>query len=247
MNLSDLTVVLPTRNERANLPAFLASVPETISLLVVDSSTDGTADWLRQQRPRRTRVIVREVNVTQARQIGAEAAGSPWLLFTDADVMFAPDYFERLAAYAGADALYGPKLSADGRFARHYQVVTAGQRLMDRLGIPAVSGSNLLVPALAFWEVGGFDLELSCNEDSEFGWRLARRGHRLRFAPQLVVVARDHRRLQRGAARKLMHSLARCTLLYLGVLPPALRRSDWGYWSPAPEPPKDSYGVEPQL
>ncbi len=246
MNLSDLTLVLPTRNECANLPAFLASVPDALNLLVVDSSTDGTADELLRVRPARTRLIRRTVNVTQARQIGAEAAGSPWLLFTDADVTFAPDYFEKLAADRGAHALYGPKLSADGRFAGHYRLVTAGQQLADRLGLPAVSGSNLCVPTRAFWEVGGFDLELNCNEDSELGWRLARRGHPIRFRPDLRVYARDHRRLRRGATRKLVHSLARCALLYLNVLPPALRRSDWGYWAAAPENKQDTYGVESQ-
>ncbi|MGH8581125.1 MAG: glycosyltransferase, partial [Gammaproteobacteria bacterium] len=38
MNLSELTVIVPTRNEEKNIPRFLASVPEAVELIVVDAS-----------------------------------------------------------------------------------------------------------------------------------------------------------------------------------------------------------------
>jgi GT2 family glycosyltransferase len=169
--------------------------------------------------------------VTQARQWGAELAASAWLLFTDADVIFAPDYFERLPAYYSAyDALYGPKLSTD-EFVRYYRWFAQGQRLSQALGIPAASGSNLLVRRQVFEDVGGFDLELTCNEDSELPWRIKRRGYRVGFAPDLVVYARDHRRLHQGVARKTLHSVTRSLLLYLNLVPSRWRKHDWGYWS----------------
>jgi cellulose synthase/poly-beta-1,6-N-acetylglucosamine synthase-like glycosyltransferase len=102
---------------------------------------------------------------------------------------------------------------------------------LDRLRIPAASGSNLLVLAQAFAAIGGFDTELPCNEDSELVWRLARRGYSFKFEPELVVWATDHRRLRRGRALKAMHTLARCGLLYFDLLPKAWRSHDWGYWS----------------
>ena len=79
--------------------------------------------------------------------------------------------------------------------------------------------------------VGGFDLRLTCNEDSEIAWRLARRGFKVEFDPALVVFAHDHRRLQSGVLRKTLHSLTRCALIYLNLLPDRWRRSDWGYWA----------------
>jgi hypothetical protein len=45
------------------------------------------------------------------------------------------------------------------------------------------------------------------------------------------LVAVDHRHLHKGAARKTLHSLARCALLYLNVMPDRWQESDWGYWS----------------
>ncbi len=102
-------------------------------------------------------------------------------------------------------------------------------------GIPAASGSNLLLRRQVFTAVGGFDQTLTVNEDSEIAWRVKRRGYRVAFAPNLVVYARDQRRLARGHWRKTIHTLLRCTLLYTGLMPARWRSHDWGYWAPRAE------------
>ncbi len=226
----DVTVVLPTRNEAHNILAFLASLPPSVSLIVVDASDDQTPNVIRTTRPERTKVIRSTANIAVARNIGACAAKTPWLLFTDADITFAPDYFDRIQQYGAVAALYGPKLSQQA-FSAYYRWFSRGQRLLASLKIPAVSGSNFFVRRGAFLATGGFDAALSCNEDSEYGWRLARHNYTVKFAPDLVVYERDHRRLQRGVARKTLHSLVRCLLLYSGLMPARLRAGDWGYWS----------------
>lgn len=236
MDLTDVTLVVPTRNEAHNLPGFLASVPPAVMVILVDASEDATPSIARELRPINTVVLREPAPVTLARQLGAAAARTPWLLFSDADVVFAPDYFVRLTDLPAAAAHYGPKLSLDA-FAAYYAWFSRGQALAQRLGVPAVSGSNLLVTAEAFWESGGFDLELTCNEDSELGWRLRRRGWPVRFDPALRVYARDHRRLHRGVAAKTAHTLVRCALLYWNLLPRRWRRHDWGYWRPREERP----------
>lgn len=235
MTLSDVTIVVPTCNEAHNVGHFLASLPPALSLIVVDDSNDETPQLICAQRPRQTRVLSRRSNVTQARQIGAAAAKTTWLLFTDADVVFAPDYFAKVAAYLERpfDAVYGPKQSRDD-YAAYYRWFSRGQQAAHAPGIPAASGSNLLIRRAAFWRVGGFDLSLTCNEDSEIAWRLKRRGCRVAFAPDLVVYARDHRRLRQGVVRKSAHSLLRCALLFSGLMPRRWRSHDWGYWRRTP-------------
>jgi glycosyltransferase involved in cell wall biosynthesis len=240
MLYTDITVVVPTRNERHNIPAFLASLPRDISLVVVDASDDETPLLVHQLRPENT-VIVRDgAHIAAARQIGASYAKTPWLLFTDADVVFAEEYFAHAGAHIGAerlaDAVYGAK-RAQGRYAGYYRWFTWGQSLCDLAGVPAVSGSNLLVKRQVLHEIGGFDARLRCNEDSEIGFRLVQRGFRVCFAPDLIVYERDHRRLQRGALRKTVHSLMRCTLLYFHCMPDRWRGQDWGYWD-APKKPR---------
>jgi hypothetical protein len=89
----------------------------------------------------------------------------------------------------------------------------------------------MLVTSAAFAAVGGFDTSLSCNEDSELGWRIARAGFAWRHEPSLVVFATDHRRLRRERPlRKTLHTVLRCTSLYLNLIPRRWRSHDWGYW-----------------
>lgn len=226
----EVSVIVPTFNEAHNVPYFLRSLPANILLIVVDASNDETPAIIRHTRPFNTLVMRHPGHVTIARQIGAEAATTEWLLFTDAGVLFAPRYFVNLRAYLHGDAVYGSKQSLD-RFSSYYRWFERGQRWLHGLGIPAASGSNLLIRRRVFEAVGGFDLTLTVNEDSEIAWRIKQRGYQVKFAQNLVVYARDHRRLAYGRFRKTTHTLLRCALLYTGLMPTRWRSSDWGYWS----------------
>jgi GT2 family glycosyltransferase len=232
MELSDLTIIVPTKNEIHNVERFLAPLPPPVQLIVVDDSDDGTPKRIAALRPQQTTIIRTPGNIAWARHIGARAARTQWLLFTDADVAFSANYFDQLQNITGCDAVYGPKLS-QAEFANHYRLVSHSQALLERLGIAAVSGSNLVVKRPVWQAVGGFDTKLPCNEDSEFGWRLARSGYDIVFAPGLVVYAFDHRRLHKGPLRKVVHSLVRCTLMYTNLMPKQWRYRDWGYWRSA--------------
>ncbi len=228
MNLDDLTVIVPTRNEAQNVHGFLGSLAREVQLIVVDSSDDNTCEVIEAHRPDHTLILRHPVNVTHARQIGAEAAQTQWLLFTDSDVVFSPGYFERIGAYTGP-LTYGPKLSID-EYTSYYRWMSRMMDWSNRIGIPAASGSNLIIRRDAFIASGGFDLRLSCNEDSEIAWRVKRHGYQSVFAPDLIVYASDHRRLRQGVARKTFHSLIRCSLLFSNLMPERWRMSDWGYW-----------------
>lgn len=231
----DVTVIVPTKNEIDNIGRFLASIPDDIALVVVDSSDDGTPDLIAEMRPS-AQVIRARTNIPIARQIGSDAATTPWLLFADADVVFAPPYFSRLEELDVGDdtgGVIGTKSTFDG-FDRYHRWFVRGQRLLSRLGIPAASGSNMLVRAEALDDVGGFDPALSVNEDTELMFRIARSRYSVAFASDLTVLSFDHRRLEAGLARKIAHGAIRNTALYFGLFGDTVRRSDWGYWRQAP-------------
>ena len=80
-----------------------------------------------------------------------------------------------------------PQSFALGEFSAYYRLVALGQRWLGRIGIPAVTGSNLVVKRqVVCLDAGGFDTDLPCNEDSELGWRLASaHGYRITFAPDI--------------------------------------------------------------
>jgi cellulose synthase/poly-beta-1,6-N-acetylglucosamine synthase-like glycosyltransferase len=234
-----VTVIVPTRNEEANIVRFLESLPSATPLVVVDCSEDRTPSLIAAHRPHRTTVIRAQANIPEARQIGAEAATTPWLLFTDADVTFRADYFQRLGEVAvppEVGGMVGTKSTAGG-FDTYHRWFARGQRVLHWLGIPAASGSNMLLRRSALNRVGGFDLQLTVNEDTEVMFRVAKGGYVVSYRPELVVQSFDHRRLEAGLARKVVHGAIRNSALWLGVFGKRVRSGDWGYWdSPSPQP-----------
>lgn len=230
---ADLTVVVPTRNEARNIGRFLSSLPADLSVVVVDSSDDDTPDRVIRQRPRSTTVIRATVNIAAARQLGSQASTTRWVLFTDADVVFGADYFDRLArveldpAVAGIVGVKGTLNGYDG----YHRWFVRGQAALMALGIPAATGSNMLVRRDVLDRLGGFDPALSVNEDTELMFRVRRAGDLVVFRPDLAVLSFDHRRLDAGVFRKIAHGALRNTALYLGLFPARLRCSDGGYWA----------------
>jgi glycosyltransferase involved in cell wall biosynthesis len=233
--ISRISVIVPTRNERNNVPHFLPSLHAHVELVVVDGSSDGTDQMIRKIRPHNTVVLRSDARIAQARQIGAEAASGDWLVFTDADVRFEPGYFGTLAALDDVIAFYGPKY-ATAQFSGYNRIFNAGQRLIHRLGIPAASGSNMGIRRDVFLRVGGFRLDLPVNEDTELMMRVQRRGIAVTYVRGLAVRSLDDRRLHRGVTRKVLHGLARNALLWLNLyvpIPKRWLRHDWGYWREA--------------
>ena len=225
--------MVPSRNEASNISRFLRAVPAAVSVLLVDASVDDTCAVARRARRENLRIVRDGGRVAAARQLGADLSATDWILFSDADVEFSRDYLERLALLRPGErlgAVVGAKLSLD-RYAGYYRAFSAWLGLLCRLGLPAASGSNLLVRRSALLEIGGFDPDLSCNEDGDLVWRLRRSGYEVRYAAGLAVYEFDHRRLDAGLFRKTVHSLARGALLDLGLLTPARKRADWGYWA----------------
>jgi glycosyltransferase involved in cell wall biosynthesis len=232
MDLTDLTLIVPTKNEAHNIRRFLNTIPRQVPVLIVDASSDGTEAIIRRLGRKKVHLLRDGGNIATARQLGAEKARTEWLLFTDADMLFAEDYFECLAGLRPEPrwgGIAGAKLSQD-RHRAYFKLFSLGMRICCTLGLPAASGSNMLVRRRALLESGGFDLNLSCNEDSELMWRIHRHGYRVVYASGLKVFEFDHRRLDGGVARKTIHTLARCLLLFFDLMPAALRKHDWGYW-----------------
>jgi len=113
-----LTVVVPARNEEHTLEAATTTLlaqdlPGLRVALVDDRSDDGTAALVDALAERDPRIEAHHVATlpegwlgkTHAMSVGAAGATTDWLLFTDADVHFAPDALARAVAYAEAHSL----------------------------------------------------------------------------------------------------------------------------------------------
>ena len=204
MNRTDLTLIVPTKNEARNIERFLEPIPDDIQLIVVDAGADGTCDIIRRKRRSRTRIVRSGGNIAAARQLAAEEARTEWLLFSDADVFFAHDYFailNKIQPGARHGGIVGAK-SSQGRYRGYFSLFSRWLPLICALGIPAASGSNMLVRRHALMAVGGFDLRLSCNKDSELMWSIRRHGYKVDYEGALKVFEFDHRRPDKGVFSK---------------------------------------------
>ncbi len=107
-----VSVLVPARNEAASLEAAMQSLlaldyPALEIILIDDRSSDGTGvivDRLAQRDPRVVPLHVEALPAgwlgkVHALQRGLEVSRGDWLLFTDADVHFAPSVLKRALAY----------------------------------------------------------------------------------------------------------------------------------------------------
>jgi glycosyltransferase involved in cell wall biosynthesis len=241
MRLDSLTVVVPTKNEVENVGPFLASLDPRVRLVVVDASTDATRERVRALRPERTTVIHEEGPIPHARNVGAAAAETEWVLFTDADMSFGERYWaewEALDLGPRVGAVQGGKFSADDDYRTYYKLFTLGIQVLSWLTVPGGTGSNMVVRRRALLDLGGFDPKLTANEDIDVLWRVRRAGWRVPFAPGLKVFERDHRRLRQGRTKKTLHGWVRPLMLFTGLGAERVRASSWGYWDDADGPPE---------
>ncbi len=203
----DLTVVVPTYNEAATLPALLDDLrrqqgvaPE---IIVADGgSNDGTAALA-------TAAGATVVNAPRGRgaqmNAGARGARSEWLLFLHADSRIEnPDQLR-----AALDAL---KAAGDARTAGHWPLRFArtrpGHELFYRhlesksaLNRPGtVNGDQgLLIEASCLRELGGFDQRLPFLEDQRIAAKIFENG---RFIVLPGVLTTSARRFEAEGARR---------------------------------------------
>ena len=116
--LPSLSVIVPARNEATAIGRALASLlaqdyPGLEIVAVDDRSTDGTGDVLRELASANPSLRVLRIDALPSGWLGknhalwrgAQRSTGTWLLFTDADVVFAPGTLRRTLAYALAERL----------------------------------------------------------------------------------------------------------------------------------------------
>jgi GT2 family glycosyltransferase len=140
----------------------------------------------------------RERSSYHARNAGAGAGESEWILFMDADCVPQPGllaaYFEaRIPPEAGAVAgeIIGDpdQRSLAARYARDRKVLSQTDGLYGRGRTVAATG-NLLVRHAAFDELGGFVEGIRSGGDVDFCLRLQSAGWALEFRPRALVLHR---------------------------------------------------------
>ncbi len=219
----DLTIVVPACNEeksiQATLGSLLASTGVRVEVIAVDDrSTDRTGELMDEVAAKAPKSggphSLQVVHVSElpagwlgkphAMAMGAWMARSPWLLFTDGDVIFEPRALELALRHAIAEkadhlvlvptvvvktqseAAVLAALNVVGQWTIRLWKV-ADPRARDFIG---VGGFNLIRRDV-YDKLGGFDgLRMEVLDDLRLGWLVKRGGYRQRVSvgPGLVNI-----------------------------------------------------------
>ena len=198
-----VSVIVPCRNEAAGVVAAVSSLlaqdyPDLEIVAVNDRSEDATGallDGMARQDARLTVLDIRTLpegwlGKIHAVHEGARRATGEWLLFTDGDVVFAPDALKRSVAFATAHGLGHfvalPTFIADGFLERAFLAtfaLTLSAKLdPSRLSVPKSRafvgvGAFGLVQRDAYARIGGHErLAFEVADDLKLGLLLRRHG-----------------------------------------------------------------------
>jgi len=225
----EITVIVPARDEEASIEPTLRSLMASIGvrlriIAVNDRSTDGTGAHMERvakdfaaSGERHTLQVLHVSELPSgwlgkphAMAMAARIAQSPWLLFTDGDVMFHPQALaiaisEAKASdadhmvltptvilrTAGEKAMLATMNALSQWMIRLWKV--PDQRAWDYIGVGAFN----LIRRDVYKKLGGFEaLKMEVLDDLRMGWLVKRAGYR-----QCVIVGQDLVRLRwlRGA------------------------------------------------
>lgn len=182
-----ISFIIPAFNEEQLIEQCLRSVTDAVAanqsygyaheIIVVDNnSTDATA---RLAKRAGARVVFEPINhIARARTAGADAAKGEWLIFMDADCLMnaglVGDMFELIkqGRHIGAGStVYMPDQPWWAEV-----VLKLWTLLSVQLGWAA--GALMVCNAVAFKEVGGFDLTLYAAEEIEWSQKLKQYGRK---------------------------------------------------------------------
>ena len=178
-DLSDITVLIPARDEATCIPETLASLEKQgkdLAVVVVDDqSSDGTAELAQKSFAGNLRIVRgkelpdRWVGKLWALQQGLELVTTPLILLLDADIELAPGTIDALKNKLTSDKLALVSLMADLRKQTSWEIVLCpafifffkllypfgrGNDPRTRLGVAA--GGCILLRAEMLQTIGGF-------------------------------------------------------------------------------------------
>jgi glycosyltransferase involved in cell wall biosynthesis len=242
----DISVVIPSYNSLKTINACLDSLysqeEQPLEIILVDSSSDGTPQHVRQRYPRvRVHHLRKRTFPGPARNLGASIAKGSIVSFIDADCIAAPNWVKLMAAYhseghfvvGGAIEVGNPKS----------QIAWAGHLGEFREFLPVGEGRPFLhVPTCnisyrrwLFTKHGGFPNAYYPQEDLLFNYMLNRYGIKIWFEPSIRIrhFCREDLRGYLSHQHRIGR-VTRCTLRRIDMQGSSVARRAWLAWLSSP-------------
>lgn len=193
-----LSVIIASYNAEKTIESCLESLEnqktdKDFEVIVVDSSTDGTAKLVEEIFP--------EVNLCRfqarkfcgdARNYGITVAKGGIIAFIDADCIADKDWVDNILkshqspCYAIGGAIGNGTPDSYIGWAAYFCEFSQWMPRLDSGWLDDIAGANMSYKRKAFEEFGPFIEGTYCS-DTDFHWRLGRTGHRLKFVPSILV------------------------------------------------------------
>lgn len=229
--LPQISVVIPVRNEGANIGAVLQDLlrqnypADRFEIIVVDgNSTDETREVVEEFQKRSITKILLLANPVQVssagRNMGVRASHGDLIIFVDGHCHIASCNLLQDAAelfeFTGADCLCRPQpltMPGNTRFqdaVAHVRGSSLGHGRDSTIystgfeGVVNPSSAGALYRREVFERVGYFDERFDACEDVEFNYRIFKAGLRSYFSPRLTIFYRP-----RSGLRELFQQMMR--------------------------------------
>ncbi len=193
-----ISVVVPTFNEEKRIKKCLESIRDqtykNFELIVSDGdSTDNTRDIAKRFADRI--VIEKKRSPSAERQRGAKNAKGDIIAFIDADSIAEKDWLKKIVSSfrkTRTIGVYGCAFLSDGNAVENFiikKIYYNFLKISGILNLPAAAGINMAVKKDYFEKSGGFDTDLSTNEDINLFDRLKKYG-RVKFSDAIVYTSK---------------------------------------------------------
>lgn len=226
-----ISVVVASYNAEHTIEACLDSLMHQsdhlpMEVIVVDSSTDATPGIVRRKFPSVALIHSNERKFCgDARNLGISRARADIVAFLDADCRARGDWAEEiLKAHAGPYAAVGGSIANANQdsyigWAAYFTEFSQWMPASHPEWSNDIAGANMSYKKQLFEKYGPFIEQTYCS-DTEFHWRLQKRGIRLRFIPGICVYHRNIAGLVDFLRHEFRHgrSFARVLLRYGGLL-----------------------------
>gem|GEM_PF-225942 len=229
MNPLHISVIIASYNSRATIERCLKSLKNQkttreFEVIVVDTSTDGTGDFVEKQFPWvKVRRFLKRKFAGGARNVGISIARGKIIALLDADCEAAEDWLEEIAkAHESPWPAVGGTIdnaNPDSYVGWAAYFCEFGQWMPGTQSkyLDDIAGANMSYKRDVFDVYGLFITGTYCS-DTHLHWRLAKNGHHLRFVPSITVSHHNIQGLEKFLKHEFFHGrcFARVRLRFYG-------------------------------
>jgi len=175
------------------LNSFLSLSVKPDEIIIVDGgSTDQTVQLIKSwQKENKLKLVLlqKKGNRSVGRNLAISKAKNDWIAITDAGCTLQKEWLAQLIwSSKGSDVVAGYYV---GRFKTNFQqaVIPYALVMPDRVDknifLPATR--SMMIKKSVWQKIGGFDENLSDNEDYDFAIKIKKAGYKIKFAAKAMV------------------------------------------------------------